>query len=198
MIFMSKEILQDVDNIVDHIKSEYYFVNKTRRLFWHSKSVTISTRDREKNDFNKAPDISLNIRAFLLNNEKYFLKQIGVVSKKIRAQDEEHLRLYVYGRYPDHSREVLDSKMGLIIRGLSQEEIREAMNLDEVISCRLLGYEKELFYLKCYSWRLLPVFVMRILYNTKCSHLKLFHLYEKEQLMRGLDFEEYLERIKFS
>lgn len=36
---MSQKIVQDINNVVDKEKSEYYWINKRKRLFWHSYSI---------------------------------------------------------------------------------------------------------------------------------------------------------------
>ncbi len=195
---MSKRILEVVNNIVDKDDSEYYIINKRKRHFWHSRSTTISCRVRNKNDFNIAPDMALNIRAFLLNEEKYFEKVIAAVMKYLNQEDRKQFRSYIASRNPNISKKELDKNMGLLVRDLTENEIREALNLHEVISCRLLGYEKELFYLKCYYIGILPVFLLRVLYHTKYSHLKLKKLMEyDDSLNKGIDFDYYLEKIRF-
>ncbi len=195
---MSKRILEVVNNVVDKDDSEYYKINKRKRHFWHSRSTTISCRVRNKNNFNNAPDMALNIRAFLLNEEKYFEKVIVAVMRYLHEEDMKQIRQYIYSCYPDKSKEELDKNIGLLVRDLTENEIREALNLHEVISCRLLGYEKELFYLKCYTFGILPVFMLRVLYHTKYSHLKLKKLMEyDDSLYKGIEFGEYLNKIHF-
>ena len=93
----------------------------------------------------------------------------------------------------------MDKNIGLFVKSLTENEVREALNLREVVSCRLIGYEKELFYLKCYTFGILPVFMLRVLYHTKYSHLKLKKLMEDDDsLYKGVDFGEYLNKINFS
>ncbi len=195
---MSKRILEVVNNIVDKDDSEYYFINKRKRHFWHSRSTTISCRVRNKNDFNIAPDMALNIRAFLLNEEKYFEKVIAAVMRYLNEEDKKQFRSYIASRNPNISKKELDKNIGLLVRDLTENEVREALYLHEVISCRLLGYEKELFYLKCYTFGILPVFLLRVLYHTKYSHLKLKRLMEyDDSLYKGIEFGEYLNKIHF-
>ncbi|KKK45911.1 hypothetical protein LCGC14_1079570 [marine sediment metagenome] len=195
---MSKRILEFVNNIVDKDDSEYYFINKRKRHFWHSRSTTISCRVRNKNSFNKAPDMALNIRAFLLNEEKYFEKVISAVIKYLHEEDMKQFRNYIASRNSNTSKKDLDKNIGLLVMSLTENEMREALNLHEVISCRLLGYEKELFYLKCYTFGILPVFLLRVLYHTKYSHLKLKKLMEyNDSLFKGLGFDYYLNKIRF-
>ena len=195
---MSKRILEVVNNIVDKDDSEYYLFNKRKRHFWHSRSTTISCRVRNKNEFNKASEMALNIRAFLLNEEKYFNRIISAVMRYLNEEDRKQFRRYIYSRNPDASKKEMDKNIGLLVMSLTENEVREALNLHEVVSCRLIGYEKELFYLKCYSIGILPVFMLRVLYHTKYSHLKLKKLMEyDDSLYKGLDFNYYLNRIRF-
>lgn len=195
---MSKKFLEVVNNVVDNEDSEYYLINKRKRHFWHSKSVTISCRVRNKNEFNKAPDMALNIRAFLLNEEKYFMRIIGAVMRYINKEDQKQLRSYIVAKFPNASKEYIDKNIGLMVMSLSEEERKGALGLNQIVSCRLLGYEKELIYLKCYTLGILPVYMLRVLYHTKYSHLKLKKMWEyDEPLYKGLDFEIYLDRVKF-
>ncbi len=195
---MSKRILEVVNNIVDKDDSEYYLFNKRKRHFWHSRSTTISCRVRNKNEFNKASEMALNIRAFLLNEEKYFNRIISAVMRYLNEEDRKQFRRYIYSRNPDASKKEMDKNIGLLVMSLTENEVREALNLHEVVSCRLIGYEKELFYLKCYSIGILPVFMLRVLYHTKYSHLKLKKLMEyDDSLYKGLEFNYNLNRIRF-
>lgn len=196
---MSKRILEFVNNIVDKENAEYYIINKRKRHFWHSRSITISCRVRNKNDFNIAPDMAINIRAFLLNEEKYFEKVISAVMRYLNEEDMKQFRSCFASQNPNTSKKELDKNIGLFVMSLTENEVREILNLHEVVSCRLLGYEKELFYLKCYTFGILPVFMLRVLYHTKYSHLKLKKLIEDDDsLYKGLDFDYYLDKIHFS
>jgi len=128
--------------------------------------------------------------------------------RKITAEDQQELRNYVYSlfeAYTEERKAEIDKKMGVYIGSLSEKELKGALNLENVVSCRLLGYEKELFYLKCFSWGILPVFMLRVLYHTKYAHLKLkkeLELdkedgYDLTNPYKGLEFEFYLDKIKF-
>ncbi len=195
---LSKIFFDVVNNIVDNDKSEYYKINKRKRNFWHSQSTTISCRVRNKNSFNNAPEMAANIRAFLLDEEKYFLNVVSAVMKYIHNEDGKQFKNFIYAKHPNVSKEELDEKMGLLVLDLDDNEKKEVLGLQEVVSCRLLGYEKELFYLKCFSFGILPVFMLRVLYHTKYSHLKLKRMLEvQEDLYKGIDFNHYLEKIRF-
>ncbi|MFX1478318.1 MAG: hypothetical protein ACFFCI_09305 [Promethearchaeota archaeon] len=202
---MSQKIVHNINNVVDKEKSEYYYINKRKRMFWHSKSISLSCRVREKNSFNDGPALAMNVRAFLLNEGRFFEKIWSSVWERIVEADQQQLRNYVYLKFREYRKEELDKKMGLIILSLEDDEKKAALNLEHVISCRLLGYEKEFFYLKCYRLRIVPVFMLRILYHTKYYHLKLRKWlgyqqkdgYELTDLSKGLEFEFYLDKIKF-
>ena len=116
----------------------------------------------------------------------------------MNEEDRKQFRSYIASRNPNTSKKELDKNIGLLIMSLTENEVREALNLHEVVSCRLLGYEKELFYLKCYTFGILPVFMLRVLYHTKYSHLKLKKLMEyNDSLYKGIDFKNYLNKIRF-
>lgn len=203
---MSQKILQDVDNFIDNKLSDYYYYNKRKRHFWHSRSTTISCRVRDKNNINTAPDMAINIRAFLLKYEEKFLKEVWSTANKLQEKDMKQLRNYIYSLFPDVSEEELNKKMGLIIMNLPEEEIKGALNLAYVVSCRLLGYEKELIFLKAYKIGILPAFILRSLYHTNYDHNNFIRDIEeiKEELSlevcnpyKGIDFSLYLEKLKF-
>ena len=197
---LSVNYLKTVNNLVDKEKSEYYRINKTKRHFWHSRSESISCRVRDKNPRINATGYAMNIRACLINEDDKFNIELNKTMLKIDSLDKHQLRMYVYAKFPDQSREKIDEKIGLIIGSLTREEIREALNLKEVVSCRLLGYEKELFYLKCYSVLGLPAYILRCLYHLDYSHLKFEEEIESEglgSLEKGLDFDYYLKKVRF-
>ena len=116
------------------------------------------------------------------------------------------LRNYVYSLFPDTQKEELDKKMGVIIMSLPEEEVKSALRLVQVVSCRLLGYEKELIFLKSYKMGILPAFLLRCLYHTEYDHLEFIKYVEetKEELSlevcdsyKGIDFSLYLENLRF-
>jgi len=112
---MSQKILQDVDNFVDNKLSDYYYYNKRKRHFWHSRSITISCRVRDKNNFNNAPDMAINIRAFLLKYEEKFLKEVWSTANKLQEKDMKQLRNYVSSRFSDTPKEELDKRWALLL-----------------------------------------------------------------------------------
>lgn len=197
---MSVNYLKSVNNIVDKKTSEYYRINKKKRNFWHSRSESISCRVRNKDSKINATQFATNIRAYLLNEDERFNGELNKSIEERIKSDQHQLRMYVYSLFPNESREILDKKIGLIIGSLSDEEIREALNLKEVVSCRLLGYEKELFYLKCYSFGILPAFMLRCLYHLSYSHSKFKEEIESEELgdlEKGIHFDCYLNKVRF-
>ena len=197
---MSVDYLKVVNNIVDKEKSEYYRINKKRRNFWHSRSESISCRVRNKNPRITAISFAMNVRAYILNEDERFNTELNKKTEQIIKSDEHQLRMYVYSMFPNKSKETLNKDIGLIIGSLLDEEIRGALNLEHVVSCRLLGYEKELIYLKCYSLWILPVFMLRCLYHLDYSHAKFIEEIESEEfgsLEKGLDFDYYLKKVRF-
>jgi len=197
---LSVNYLKSVNNIVDNEKSEYYRIYKRKRHFWHSRSESFSCRVRNKNPIINATSFAMNIRAYLLNEDERFNTELNKTMEKIIKSDEHQLRMYAYSKFPKQSREIIDKKMGIIIGSLMDEEIREALDLKEVVSCRLLGYEKELFYLKCYSSSILPAFMLRCLYHLTYSHSKFKEEIESEELgdlEKDLHFDYYLKKLRF-
>jgi hypothetical protein len=149
--------------------------------------------------------MAINVRVFLLEFDKAFANEMGNVARRILDEDRKEMRKCVYSLYPNASKEELDAKMGLLIASLPDEVKRGALNLSLVVSCRLLGYEKEFFFLKCYKMGVLPGFVLRVLYHAVYEH-DAFKKYlediseelELKDPYKGLDFDLYLEKISFS
>jgi len=193
---MSKRFLEFVNNLVDKEDSEHYVINKRRRDFWHSRSTTFSFRVRDKNDFNTSKEIAFNIREFLLGDNELFFDEVAKVGYQLREADGQQFRDYIYSSNPLKSKEELDKKIGLLILALTDEQKKGILHLEHVITCRILGYEKELFYLKCYCKGLLPVFMGRVLYHTRFNHLE-YSEDLPEDFEEGIDISMYLDRIKF-
>ncbi len=197
---MSVNYLKIVNNIVDKETSEHYKINKKKRNYWHSRSESISCRVRNKDSKINATHFATNIRAYLLNEDERFNAELNKSIEQIIKDDRHQLRMYAYSKFPNESIEILDKNIGLIIGSLTDEEIRDALDLKEVVSCRLLGYEKELFYLKCYSFPILPAFMLRCLYHLIYSHSKFKEEIESEELgdlEKGLHFDCYLDKVRF-
>ena len=199
---LSKWEVEFINNIVDNELSEFYVINKRYRHFWHARSVTISCRVRDKNSFNTAPEIAQNIRAYLLGEDDQFLKEVSETADRVQTSDMKQLEQFAisFARKQGMDEQEAKKNIGLIIMGIPKEELKGALALENVVSCRLLGYEKEFFYLKCYSVGMLPVYIMRVLYHTKYDHRAQSQIQWEEyyqELEEKIDFNEYVERIKF-
>lgn len=199
---MSKKVFDELNNIVDNIESEYYFVNKRKRDYWHAKSKSLSFRVRDKNEFNKSRDIALNVRCFLLG-DRNLINKYQITMSTLHQKDEKTLRNYVYRRFSDIPKKELDEKMGLVIRSLEKEEIRAALHLGNNVATWVLGYEKEFFFLKCFVRGVLPAFMARTLYHTKFNVSEMEEELQEEfypasrKMYKGLDFEDYISLIDF-
>ena len=197
---MSVNYLKIVNNLVDNVNSKYYGINKLKRNYWHCRSESISCRVRNKDAEIHAIQFAMNVRVFLLNEDKTFNIELNQTIEKIIKSDQHQLRMYAYSIFPNQSDAILDKNIGLIINSLTDEQIKDALDLKDVVSCRLLGYEKELFYLKCYLFPITPAFMLRCLYHLKYSHSKLEERIESEglgDLKTGLDFDWYLDVVRF-
>ena len=197
---MSKNFIKDVDSIVDKKKSRFYIINKRRRNYWHSRSESISCRVRDKNPEGNAVKFAMNVRAYLLNEDKEFEIQVSQMMQEVIKWDQHQLRLHAQSLYPNESKEFINKNIGLIIGSLTEEEIGSALDLKYVVSCRLLGYEKELFFLKSYLY-VAPAMMLRCLYHLKYDHSDYIEEIEFEGglgcLKKGLTFQLYLDKIRF-
>jgi len=182
---LSIEFFRMINNIVDNQESEYYFVNKKRRYFWHSRPISISCKVREKNNFNDANNFRNNIRAFLLNEDNNFFKELSKTWEKVIQSDYDLLREFVKDLYP----KIEEKKIGIVLMNMDPLEKKRALGLEIVVTCRILGYENEFFYLYCYWLCLLPVLMLRVLYHTDYCH--------PEQI-EEIEFIDLLSRIKFN
>ena len=194
---MSKNYLKDVHNIVDNERSKYYEINKKKRNYWNSRSESISCRVRDYSSKNRASEFAMNVRAYLLNEDKKFETVLDRTIKIIMESDYEQIRRYASSLLENDTDDI---KIGLIASNLTKEQIAEALDLKFVVSCRLLGYEKELLFLKCYVTSIKPALMLRCLYHLEYNHSKFIEEQDFEgmgSIEKGLSFDLYLNRISF-
>lgn len=195
---MSKNYLKDVHNIVDNERSKYYEINKKKRNYWNSRSESISCRVRDYSSKNRASEFAMNVRAYLLNEDKRFEIVLDRTIKSVMESDYEQIRRYASSLL--ESEDIDDKRIGLIASYLTEEQIAEALDLKFVVSCRLLGYEKELLFLKCYVTSIKPALMLRCLYHLEYNHSKFIEDQDFEgigSIEKGLSFDLYLNRISF-
>ena len=194
---MSKNYLKDVHNIVDNERSKYYEINKKKRNYWNSRSESISCRVRDYSSKNRASEFAMNVRDYLLNEDKKFETVLDRTIKIIMESDYEQIRRYASSLLENDTDDI---KIGLIASNLTKEQIAEALDLKFVVSCRLLGYEKELLFLKCYVTSIKPALMLRCLYHLEYNHSKFIEEQDFEgmgSIEKGLSFDLYLNRISF-
>ncbi|MBY9005352.1 MAG: hypothetical protein KGD63_01185 [Candidatus Lokiarchaeota archaeon] len=189
-----------INNIVEKVTSDFYFISGKKRYFWQSTSESISCRVRNKNQFNKEFDIVANIRAFLLDDNKEFLLKINDIMKELRLKDKKQLEQYIVSIEKSQSKlteQQIKNNIGVYAMNYPIDELKAALDLKEIISCKIFGYEKEFFNLKCYSLGILPGFVLRTLYHMKYDHSK-YEKSNKIKLNEPLELEKMLKKISFS
>ena len=197
---MSKDYIKDVDSLVDEKKSKFYETNKRRRNYWNSRSESISCRVRDYSSKNRASEFAMNVRAYLLHEDNKFEIELVKMMEEIIKKDQLQLLNHAKALFPNESWKFINKNIGLIIGSLTAEEKRDALDLRYVVSCRLLGYEKELFFLKCYIYTK-PALMLRCLYHLNYDHSKFIEEIEFEglgSLKTGLNFNLYLDRVSFS
>lgn len=197
---MSRNYLKDVNNIVDNERSKYYEINKKKRKYWNSRSESISCRVRDYSSKNRASEFAMNVRAYLLYEDNKFEIELVKMMEEIIKRDQLQLLNYAKALFLNESQEFINKNIGLIIGSLTTEEKRDALDLKYVVSCRLLGYEKEFFFLKCYA-NIKPALMLRCLYHLKYDHSDYIEEIEFEGglgcLKKGLNFQLYLDKIRF-
>lgn len=189
---MSTKIVDWINNRVDKEDSQYYNINKRRRDFWYSKSTTISCRIRDENDNINASGITKNIRLFLLDYDEDFKNRFLDAMNLVDQKDTQQTINYLKVRFSDKEEEYIRENIGLLMMCIPEEEKGYILNLNKVISCRLLGYEKEFFFLKCYYLHHYPVYIMRVLYHTNSEDIFL-----EDEDVEYIDFDKLLETIQF-
>ncbi|MBN1216043.1 MAG: hypothetical protein JXA99_11470 [Candidatus Lokiarchaeota archaeon] len=187
-------------DIEKKVISDFYFISGKKKYFWQSTAEIISCRVRDKNHFNNESNIIMNLRAFLLDEDKEFLNELNNTMKRLRLKDKEQLENYIISAEKAQSKLTtaqIKSNLGIYAMNYPEEELKTSVDLKHIISCKIYGYEKEFFNLKCYSLGILPDFVLRSLYHTKFNHSK----YEKKKqikLIEPLELEKMLKKISFS
>lgn len=150
-------------NGIEDPESEYFLINSIRREFFHKNSTTISCRTRGKK--NHAEQFRANIRLFILD-DKAFKMAYNITSSAIKTEDESLLRTAALHYFDKRKDEDLKPEIFYNWIGtLSKAEIKGILQLDDIASTRLLGYEKEFFYLKCYITGVKPWEALRICYH---------------------------------
>ena len=197
---LSKDYIKEVNSLVDNKKSKFYEINKRKRNYWNSRSESISCRVRDKNPETNAVQFAMNVRAYLLHEDIRFDIEVRKMMEEIIKRDQHQLRVHAQALFPNESKEFIEKNIGLIIGSLTEEEKANALDLKYVVSCRLLGYEKELFFLKCYAY-IKPALMLRCLYHLKYDHSGFIEEIEFEGLgclKKGINFDIYLDKVSFS
>jgi len=197
---MSKKKDNPIEDIVKNVTFDFYYISKKKKYFWQSSTESISFRIRDKNQFNKNPEIVINIRAFLLSKDKIFFDFFYKTVEEIQERDRKQLERYIISVVKSETslnEKRIRENIGIYAINFPEDELKAALDLEDIISCRIFGYEKEFFNLKCYSLGYLPNFIVRVLYHMKYDHSE-FERSNKIKLNKPLKLEYMLKKISFS
>ncbi len=189
-----------IEGLVGKVTSDFYYISGKKKYFWQSTSEEISCRVRNKNHFNKEYDVLTNVRAFLLDEDKRFFNSIKITMQVLKEKDRKQVEQYILSVEKIESglkEEQIKENIGVYAMNFPEDELKSALDLKYVISCTILGYEKEFFKLKCYSLGYLPDFILRALYHTKYDHSE-FGIKSDIKLTEPLELEYMLKKITFS
>lgn len=149
--------------------SVFFNENSRNRIFWNSKPAVISCRIRQKSAFNTAAEFASNIRAFLLDDPVAKVLFIET-SNKLAKADKDILEQFK-GDFTD------------------KKAVMTALGLFMTHSCKLVGYEVEFFYLKCFIECEKPYWVARVCYHCK---------YEAPEWSKEpIPFNDLIEKIRW-
>jgi hypothetical protein len=161
---------------------DYFFVEKHNervRNFWHDRLTTISCRV-ESTIKGAARPFGLNIVALLYNECLADLRQ----KARNLYQRDYNLIQRTFGLDRANLSNHEQYLKALEIRDLTKSEVWSTLGLIYIGSARILGFHKELFYLKCLVNDLNPQFILRCLYFMKASPpsptREIFNLYRNE------------------
>jgi hypothetical protein len=177
--------------------SPFYHANRRRRQYVNIRSVSYSCRTREK-CANKSGEFASNMRAFLVGDPG-FIQALTQKSKELSDNDYEALFNSVlrlefsmsraaYELMSDDRKKSIRATAAQFIAILTEEEFVEFMGLHVIASCKVRGYEKELFILKCLSRGLEPYWIARC-----CYHVS----WPKSRAI-PVDFDSVIRSISFS
>lgn len=153
--------------------SRYYHANKERRSFLHVRLVSFSCRTRERSS-NHSREMASNIRAFLLDdpgfNDVFKEKSADLVERDRRyAFEQAYLQaggdIAAFDHMTADQQENERARIATYILSLDASEKMDALGLDTIVSCKLRGYEKELFVLKAWIAGIPPYWVGRVCYH---------------------------------
>lgn len=152
MVFLFKE-----EDFRDHMIEVY---NKRHRNYWHYREQTISCRVRNKRE-NRFKVFKENIVHYLYNKNLVELDRMWTV---LSHEDYDVLqRALGFTSVRKNKRETF--ALAMLVRDISKSDLMGHLQLNEVVSTRVLGYYKEIFFLKCYLNYRHPQIVLRCLYH---------------------------------
>ncbi|MFX1258660.1 MAG: hypothetical protein ACFFAN_12430, partial [Promethearchaeota archaeon] len=174
---------------------EWFFVNihnERKRSYWNNKSQTISCRVRFTKNHN-ATRFRRNIIDFLYN---YNLEDLKLIVIKVNEEDYNIFQKVLgfdkfQGRDLSNEEKRRQFALAMKARDLNTDEVFGFLNLNKVVSTRIKGYYKELFYLKCYTNYFHPGHLLRCLYRWENND----HT-EIEEITSIMDIEEIREEIR--
>lgn len=197
---MGKKTDYRIEGIVEKVTSDFYYISGKKKYFWQSTSESISCRVREKNSLSNEKKLVINIRAFLLDEDKIYFEEIYKTLENLQDKDKKQLEQYIISMEKSKShltKEQIKKNIGVYAMNYPEEELKAALDLKYIISYSIFGYEKEFFNLKCYSLGYLPDFILRGLYHTKYDH-SVFVKLHNINLNDPLELEDMLKKISFS
>lgn len=165
----SKELREWILELEDAGEEVSYIdiANFKKRNYAHFRMETLSCKVREEEKyeanyrhFNLSKPLADYIRGWLLYDETI---------KKLCREEFPRMNEEDYSMLTGLSKEILDKlpprKQFLysqMVHYMDRSEVKTALALTKVVSTRLRGYEKEIFWLRCLAVGILPVVVLRL------------------------------------
>jgi len=154
-------------------ESDWFFViqrNERVRSYWHEKMQSISCRVRITKKGN-APNFRKNIIHYLYNRNYDELKK---VQEKLNKEDWNLIqKKFGFDQLKfiedEQKRKKIQFETSQIVRVLTVPEVIQNLELNHVVSVKISGYLKELFFLRCFIYSNHTQFTLRSLYHLKTN-----------------------------
>lgn len=134
--------------------------NRKVRNYWNERKQSISCRVRSTKKGN-ASNFRKNIVQWIYkkNKEEYnseasrlYLEDYGIIQTEFGFDKKDLTNKESFA-------------LAMEVRDLSFSQVILALRLNNVVSTKLLGFQKEVFFLKCYLIGETPQFALRVLYH---------------------------------
>ena len=180
--------------------SPYFAMNSQNRVHFCSKVGAITCKIRDKSTINTAREFAWNIRAFL-DDDPAFMEVYHRTARALRDDDTKFLLRHVNcpgdvidawfaDRMTGDQKKII-GKYFAAIGYLEKTQVMDVLQLVKSHTCKVIVYELEFFYLKCFLQGYKTYFVPRVCYHAPHPHDPTSHDIP-------IPFHELLEKVRWT